>query len=321
MNKKIIFYLLTALVVLIFKTDSSHSIPTISKYDENYWTLEKMKKAKPLTTKNIGFRTRRGVEPIKNTTDSSKDAKSMQPFERKYDAKTGVANVDQPRNFPVGMLFMSLNGEDFTCTASVINTDDGNIGATAAHCLYNHDAQAYFENVMFAPGYDNGQPGPLGKVPIAKMAITPEFLNNNDDKFDWGMVLFNFNMGNLPLKYYTGALGWVFQLGTNVPTTIQGYPNGGDLENCPNDGQTLCMWQGQTILANDYYIVHDLNLGEGASGGPLITEYDPNLNLGLIYSNYASFDELNDQLLGPIYDSLEFQALIGDLTLPRSHLY
>ncbi|PKY28919.1 hypothetical protein RhiirB3_445311 [Rhizophagus irregularis] len=315
MNKKIIFYFLTALVVLIFKTDSSYSLPTIPKYDENYWTSEKMKKAKPLTTKNIGFRTRSGVEPIKNTTDSSKDAKSMQPFERKYDTKTGVANVDQPKNFPVGMLFMSLNGEDFTCTASVINTDDGNIGATAAHCLYDHDAQAYFQNVMFSPGYDNGQPGPLGKVPIAKMAITPEFLNNNDDEFDWGMVLFNFNMGNLPLKYYTGALGWVFQLGTDVPTTIQGYPDGGNLPNCPNNGQTLCMWQGETILANDYYIVHDLNLGEGASGGPLITQYDPNLNLGLLYSNYASFDELNDQLLGPIYDAIEFHALIGELTL------
>ncbi|RGB32855.1 hypothetical protein C1646_669823 [Rhizophagus diaphanus] len=312
MNKIIIFYFLTALVVLIFKTDSSHSIPTISKYDENYWTLEKMKKAKPLTTKNMRFRTRSGVEPIKNTTDSSKDAKSMQPFERKYNAKTGVA---QAKNFPVGMLFMSMNGKDFACTASVINTDDGNIGATAAHCLYDQVAKAYYQNVMFSPGYNNGQPGPLGIVPIAKMAITPEFLNNNDDEFDWGMVLFNFNVGNLPLKYYTGGLGWAFQLGTNVPTTIQGYPDGGNLPNCPNNGQTLCMWQGETILANDYYIVHDLQLGKGASGGPLITNYDPNLNLGLLYSNYASFDDLNDQLLGPIYDLVEFHALIGELTL------
>src|SRR2546430_1517146 len=133
MNNTIIFYFLTALVVLTFKIDSSYSIPTIPKYDENYWTSEKMKKAKPLTTKNIGFRTRSGVETIKNTTDSSKDTKSMQPLERKYDANTGVENVDQVKAIAIGMLFMSKNNQDFTCTASVINTEDGNIGVTAAH--------------------------------------------------------------------------------------------------------------------------------------------------------------------------------------------
>jgi hypothetical protein len=75
------------------------------------------------------------------------------------------------------------------------------------------------------------------------------------------------------------------------------------------------MWQGETILEDDYYIVQNLNIGEGASGGPLMTNYDPNVNLGILYSNYASFDEIGDQLLGPIYDPVEFQALIGELTL------
>src|SRR5687767_3291160 len=128
MNKKIIFYFLTALVVLTFKTDSSYSIPTISKNDENYWTPEKMKKAKPLTTKNIGFKTRSGVETIRNTTDLSKYTTFMQPFERKYDVKNNnisEVNVDQPPNYPIGLLFVSKNDEDFFCTASVINTDDG----------------------------------------------------------------------------------------------------------------------------------------------------------------------------------------------------
>jgi V8-like Glu-specific endopeptidase len=318
MNKKIIFYFLTALVVLTFKTDSSYSIPTIPNYDVNYWTSEKMKKAKPLkplTTKNIGFRTRSGVETIKNTTDSSKYAKSMQPFERKYDANTTVANEDQVKAIAVGMLFMSKNNEDFTCTASVIDINDGNIGISAAHCLYDHNTQLYFDNVMFSPGYDNGQPGPLGKIPIAKMVVTNQFLDQNNDEFDWGMMLFNFNMDGLPLKHFTGAFGWQFQPGNNVPTTFSGYPNGGNLENCPNNGETLCMWQGETILANDFYIVHDLDLGEGASGGPFITNYDPNTNLGILYSNYASYDDLNEQALGPIYDPVEFQALIGELTL------
>ncbi|RIA80753.1 hypothetical protein C1645_838136 [Glomus cerebriforme] len=199
-----------------------------------------MKKAKSLITKNIGFKTRSSVETIKNTTDSSKVMKSMQPFERKYDANKGVANVDQIKAIAIGILFMSKNDDDFTYTASVINTDDGNIGFTAAHCLYDHKTQSYFDNVMFSPEYDNGQLGPLGVVPIAKMVVTNEFLNNNDNEFDWGMMLFNFNMDGHPLKYFTGALGWQFQAENNVPTTFRGYPDGGELANCPNDGLTLC---------------------------------------------------------------------------------
>ena len=80
----------------------------------------------------------------------------MQPLERKYDTITGVANVDQVKAIAIGMLFATKNNVDFTCTASVINTDDGNIGVTAAHCLYDHATRLYFNNVMFSPGYDHG---------------------------------------------------------------------------------------------------------------------------------------------------------------------
>ncbi|GBC10698.1 hypothetical protein RclHR1_09830007 [Rhizophagus clarus] len=307
--KTIIFCLLTALVLLTFKTDSSYSIPTIPKYDENYWTLEKMKNAKPLTIRN---RTRSDIKTIKNTTDFSKYTKSTQPFERKYDANG--RKVDQDKAIPIGLLFVSKNDDDFTCTASVIDTDNGNIGLTAAHCLYDQNTRSYFDNVMFAPGFDNGQPAPIGKIPIAKMVVTNEFIDDNDDEFDWGMMLFNFNMNGLPLKHFTGALAIQFQPGDNIQTTFRGYPNGGNLENCPNNGQVLCTWQGVTTLADDFYVVADVNLGEGASGGPLMMNYDPNVNLGTLYSNYASFDELNDQLLGPIYDQTEFQELINELT-------
>src|SRR5207248_3303300 len=114
MNKKIIFYFLTALVVLIFKTDPSYSTPIISDYKKNldFWTPEKLKKAKanPLKTRKIGFRTRSGdakTTTTRNTTDSSKYTKSMPPLGRKHDIinnKTiNVENEDQIQAFPVGI--------------------------------------------------------------------------------------------------------------------------------------------------------------------------------------------------------------------------
>ncbi|RHZ45086.1 hypothetical protein Glove_692g28 [Diversispora epigaea] len=322
MNKKIIIYFLTALVVLIFKPDSSYSTPTISKYNDgnpDFWTPEKIKKAKPLKTRNIGFRTRSSVKTRKNKVDSSKYTKSMPPFERKYDIinnTINVANVDQLLAFPIGILLIrNAAGELFTCTASVISTDNGNIGLTAAHCLFNYADRTFYNNIMFSPGFNNGQLGPLGLIPVAQVVVTDEFFNNNDDHFDWGMMRFAFNVENHPLQYYSGALGFTFNVGGGVRTVIRGYPDEGNLQNCPNDGLTLCTWAGVANLAADYYVIPELELGNGASGSPCIMNYDPNTNLGVLYSDYASFDELQEVGLAPIYNPIEFQALIGELTL------
>ncbi|CAG8569310.1 4447_t:CDS:1 [Diversispora eburnea] len=327
MNKKTVFYFFTALVVLIFKPDLSYSTPTIFKYnvDEclDFWTPEKIKKAKPLKPRNIAkplktrnsrFRKRSGGITIRNTTDSSKYTKSMPPSERKYDIinnTISVADVDQIRNFPMGILFISHNGDLFSCSASVINTNIGNIGLTAAHCLYDPESQAIFNNIMFSPGFDHGQLGPLNLIPVAQAVVTDQFRAHNDDEFDWGMMRFAFNLNGYPLEYYTGSLGWIFNVGGNVRTVICGYPDGGNLPNCPNNGVTLCTWEGAPNLAEDYYAIPDLELGNGASGAPFIMNYDPNTNLGWLYSNYANFDGIEDEAVGPIYDPIEFQALLG----------
>ncbi|CAG8576233.1 8463_t:CDS:1 [Diversispora eburnea] len=323
MNKKIIFYFLTALVILIFKTDLSYSIPTIFKYNVdanlNFWTPEKIAKAKPLKTRktrNIRFKTRSDNKTIRNTTDFSKYAKSMPPLARKFDIINNTirdVNVDQFQNFPIGILFISNNGELFTCTASVINGGPGteNIGVTAAHCLFDPETDTFFNNIAFSPGFDHEQNGPLGLIPVVASVITDQFRNNNDDHFDWGMIKFEYNNNGQPLGFFTGTLGTIFNPGNNVATTIRGYPNGGNLQNCQNDGLNLCTWGGVTNLATDYYAIPDLEIGNGASGAPLMVEYDPVANLGRLYSNYVSFDELEDEALAPIYDPIEFQALIG----------
>ncbi|RHZ74854.1 hypothetical protein Glove_219g145 [Diversispora epigaea] len=221
--------------------------------------------------------------------------KKAKPLTRNIGFKTRSANVDQIQAFPIGLLFMSKNNVPYTCTASVIHTENGNIEVTAAHCLYDHDTRTYFDNIVFYPGYDDGpRPGPFYQIPAAHLVVTDQFLNNNSDEFDWGIIRFDFDINGSPLEYFTGGLD--------------------DLENCPNDGVTLCTWEGETILANDYYSIPDLDLGEGSSGAPFMANYDPNSNLGLLYSNFASFDDDNEESR-PIYDPIEFHVLIGRLTL------
>ncbi|CAG8855197.1 29394_t:CDS:1, partial [Gigaspora margarita] len=225
----------------------------------DFWTPAKIKKAEHLKTRNIGFKTR-NTKTIKNTIDSSKYTKSMPPLEKKYvlinNTIIEATNVNQIQAYPIGLLIIRNHaGELFTCTASVINTGNGNIGLTAAHCLFNNATKTYYGDIVFSPGFNNGQVGPLGAIRVVQKIVTNEFLNNNNNQFDWGMVKFDFNMGGHPLQAFTGALGWAFNVGndTPIPTTILGYPNEGGLQNCPNDGLTLCGWHGITHLVDEYY--------------------------------------------------------------------
>ncbi|CAG8516919.1 1553_t:CDS:2, partial [Acaulospora colombiana] len=225
---------------------------------------------------------------IRNTTDS-KYAEYRPPSGRKYDIINNTiseVNADQVQSFPIGKLFMrdkrDDNDEPFFCTASVINTENGNIGLTAAHCLYNPITQNPFHDIMFSPGYDHGQPGPLNLIPV------DEAIKAN--AFDWAILRFGFNKDGQPLQDFTGSLGLSFNVGDYFATTILGYPDGGEAD-----------------LANDYYVMHDLDLGPGASGSPCLMFHNSNTNLGWMYSNYAYFDDEQQDGLAPIYNSTEFQ--------------
>src|SRR6266511_1654779 len=141
MNKKIIFYyFLIALIVIISITDSSYAVPMSAKFDVNktlaFWTPERIKSAKPLILENIEFRnkTRNGTRNAKITADDGQRQLVMPPFD----------NPNNPHNYPIGRLFSTDSaGRPGICTASMINTENGNIGITAAHCLFNNNGVVY----------------------------------------------------------------------------------------------------------------------------------------------------------------------------------
>src|SRR5256885_8154210 len=135
----ILYYFLIALIVIISIIDSSYAALT-AKFDVNktlaFWTPERIKSAKPLILENIGFRnkTTSGAKNVTITVDVNPQL-VMPPFD----------NPNNPLNYPVGKLFFSEpeTGKPGACTASVINTENGNIGITAAHCLFNSNLIAF----------------------------------------------------------------------------------------------------------------------------------------------------------------------------------
>ena len=317
----ILYYFLIALIVIISITDSSYAALT-AKFDVDktlaFWTPERIKNAKPLIPKNIEFRneTRSGTKNVKITDDDDNGQLVMPPFD----------NPNNPVNYPVGILFFSdpETGQPESCTASMINTENGNIGITAAHCLFD-DNGIVFNNMMFSPGYDSGIPGPLGRIPVEFVVAPSEFIgeNSNPDDYDYGFIRMNFNDPNgYKLQQYTGANGWRLNVeGDNILTTIFGYPLGGDMPNCARDGGHLCADVRNAKTSDTFYVIPNVDLGIGASGGPLIVEYDTRRNLGYTYSNYASHNPDGNLDEAPRYDSRRFNNMFQIIKLLFHYIF
>src|SRR5205085_2898453 len=162
------------------------------------------------------------------------------------------------------MLLFTETGKEYGCTASMINTKNGNIGITAAHCLFGDNGQEY-ENMAFSPGYDRGANGPLGLIPVGDILAPNEYngRNPNSVPYDYGFMKMEYNdPRGFKLQQYTGANGWRLDVeGDNIPTTAFGYPEGGNIPNCPNDGENLCMFVGNAKTTDTIYEMHGVNLG------------------------------------------------------------
>ncbi|CAG8803233.1 30447_t:CDS:2 [Gigaspora margarita] len=87
----------------------------------------------------------------------------------------------------------------------------------------------------------------------------------NHNKYNYTLVRFEFNQGSATLQDYTGALCWRFDIGNGEPTSVYGYPDSGNFENCVNDGEHLCKGQGITVKRENIYAIKNLTAGSGAS--------------------------------------------------------
>ncbi|CAG8799869.1 23877_t:CDS:1 [Gigaspora margarita] len=159
--------------------------------------------------------------------------------------------------------------------------------------------------------------GPLGDIPVVATAIPPNFLKDRV-KYDYALIKFEFNDpngGDATLQDYTGALGWRFDIGTGEPTSVYGYPSFSNFKDCPNDNKHLCKWQGITEkFGNYFYVIKNMIAGRGASGGPLISQYDTETNLGYVYALVRGYFDSCNVTIGSNWDEFIFSNLLLNLT-------
>ena len=247
----------------------------------DYWTPERMRNAKYSTSDDNkdGF-------PAENTSN--------------------FTSVDDVIEVPsaVGKYFFHdpTTNRDFSCTASVINTDYGNIGLTAGHCLYKYK-DIRFTNTAFCPGFSNGQCA-FGLVPVSDIAL---FITNGNYYYDYGLIKFVYN-GKLQDK--TGSFDWDANPGNEVDVTVLGYPVDGQFP-CARNGNVLCMWQGHSSRQGSFRYV-PIGVGHGSSGGPWIRQYDAKTKKGWIVGNSSASGSSSAN--SPIYAYNDFIKLIQQLS-------
>jgi V8-like Glu-specific endopeptidase len=181
-------------------------------------------------------------------------------------ASAPVPHPDQPF---VGVLFYVDGGRDRACTASVVDTPDGDAIATAAHCLVDRRTGAATTLATFIPGAQ-GATAPHGIWPVRVAAVSSAWTTSGRASDDAGFARVSGPAGEV-LAASVGAAEPVFgsplvpASGQAPSLAILGYPAAGSataaLEAC--EGRPQHATGGQTSLP--------CTLGKGAAGSPVLT--------------------------------------------------
>ncbi|MGI5160229.1 trypsin-like serine peptidase [Microbispora sp. CA-102843] len=198
-----------------------------------------------------------------------------------------------------GRVFLTLNGVDFSCSASAVRSANRDLVVTAGHCVKD-GAGDWAENWTFVPGYDDGQQ-PYGAFPARRMFVAGPWSRSGNDDYDVGMVA----VEDLAGQHLTDTVGGQ-PISFDPPRGHRTYGFGFPADP-PYDGERLLYCAGvphgdPQRQTRDQGLRCDLTAG--ASGGPWLSGFDPASGRGTLTS-VSSFKYSNDHrtMYGPYFGS------------------
>jgi hypothetical protein len=140
-----------------------------------------------------------------------------------------------------GALFVTIDGVDYACSGSVVNSLAGDLVLTAAHCLHSGGTGGSFAtNVVFVPGYAGGR-APYGIWSGQQLTVTTAWGYQRDFSQDAGFATFRPQRGRTLQQAVGGAFPIAFGQSLG-PQTVLAYPRA-----TPFDGQTLMSCTGNPV--------------------------------------------------------------------------
>ncbi|MDN0194539.1 hypothetical protein [Streptomyces sp. S.PNR 29] len=223
-------------------------------------------------------------------------------------ASTSIPNV------VVGKLFYKApDGQDHTCSASVIVSDTANTIWTAGHCVHLGDGSGeagWSTDIIFVPGYKDGQE-PWGVwVADRKYAPTQWIEDGDHQSADLAAVVLQPNTTYGRLQDNVGALGYQFGSVTDHQDAFTvGYPGEG-YQRTDMDGEQMMYCYGNTEDAQPFWplddrLKMDCDMGKGASGGPMfIGALGGNPQIVGANSHYESDATTGERISDDLFSSL-----------------
>jgi V8-like Glu-specific endopeptidase len=184
-----------------------------------------------------------------------------------------AAQYSADRAYPystVGILFFTINGQPYLCSASVIQK---RIVATAGHCVHSGTSRGFHSNWVFVPAFRDGT-APLLVWHWRAAIVTGTWATGGGgvpNAADYAMIEFGdqaVSKRTLSLGDVTGWLGWqTLSLSANHTSKL-GYPC--NLDSCQKM-QDVTSGAFRNVAPNNVEYGSDA-LG-GSSGGPWVQNF------------------------------------------------
>ena len=220
----------------------------------------------------------------------------------------------------VGRLFVWWGENLYTCSGSILLSNNESLGLTAGHCLYNQGRGGFADAAAFVPGYEDGAT-PFGIYAVISGFVTDGWVLDQDADYDYAMFVVDRQGDGTSLL---DAVGEAMYLGYNFPHPdlyrfVSGYPAAP-----PYDGDREYWCDGMSVLdPRDFTVpvawgLGDCDLTGGASGGPFYYWEDAVANYvadGVVSYGYG---DLPDYLFTPYFDSdVTDMFLAADAVVPQ----
>ena len=180
----------------------------------------------------------------------------------------------------VGALFTASGGKlgQHFCTASVIDSPDGDLAITAAHCVTSTTG-----TVDFVPGYDNGHT-PYGVWTVTKVYVDQAWSSSSDPDDDFAFLRISQPGSSVPIEDETGAE----KLATGTPASRQlvqviGYPNASDQPVTCQNRLTEPMADQLEFDCGGYT--------DGTSGGPFLSAVNQHTGQGMVIGVIGGYEQ------------------------------
>ena len=209
----------------------------------------------------------------------------------------------------VGALFEHDPSGNHFCTASVVASPGRDLLITAAHCINGGKNGGHRQDIVFIPGYKDGQE-PYGVWIPAHLLVAPQWENSSDPAYDVGFIVLKPNDGK-NIEEVLGANQLSIDPGYQNQVRVTGYPSN-------QDAPVTCT--GPTFKQSESQLRFECDgFTGGTSGSPWITHFNLRTHTGTIvgviggYEGGGSTAAISySSYLGPEVEQLYRQAVADE---------